>query len=114
MSEQETTTRAQMLETIKATGEDPEKVFCIYQNVPSDGYRPFDFSPYPLETCPATALPERKFCPGYGGVEGEPVIGFGERYIYVKACYDGSEWITAIPKEPRFVTPGSIPEVGGG
>ncbi len=108
-----TTTREQMLKTIKAVGEDPEKVFCIYQNVP-DGYRPCDFSNLPLETCPATALPEREFYPGYGGVEGEPVIGFGQRYIFVKACYDGSEWITPIPREPGIVTPGSIPEVGGG
>lgn len=47
---------------------------------------------------------------GYGVPPDLAVVGYGERFIYVCAVYDGATWISAIPRED---TPGEAPFVGG-
>lgn len=110
-----TTVREQMLDAIKEAGDDPADVLCSYREVvDSEGYvDSWDKSLPRHDNVPATDLPEREYDDGYGGVDGEPVIGFSERYVYVKACYDGSEWVQAVPRSMEFVTD-DIPVVGGG
>ena len=114
-----TTTRQQMLEAIEKTGEDPRDVVCIWQEcIGEDGFRvgswDDEWLKMPLHRdVPATELPEREYSDDYGGVEGEPVIGFGPKFVYVKGCYDGREWIEAIPRHPESVTL-PLPKVGGG
>ena len=59
-------------------------------------------------------LPERQFDASYGGVEGEDVIAFSSRFIYVKGQYDGSEWMEAVPRTPEVaVELACLPCIGG-
>lgn len=112
----DTTTRAQMERAIKSTGEDPASVVCFYRAIPEGGDDAYDIpDDAPVVRCAVADLPMRLFDPGFGGVDGEPVIGFGPRYVYIKGCYDGSEWIQGIPRHPEgIVDKNSLPVVGGG
>lgn len=54
---------------------------------------------------------DKEFDSGYGGTEGEPFWAWGKKNIYFCGTYDGSEWITCIPRKPSEGDPGHI---GGG
>lgn len=47
---------------------------------------------------------------GYGLPPEVAVVGYGQRFIYVCAVYDGATWIEPIPRED---VPGEAPFVGG-
>jgi len=99
-----TTTKEQLLEVLKDTGEKEEDIICFYQ--PVDGISEPGWN---IEKCgevircKVSELPERKFDSGYGAPEGEPFIAFGPKYVYIKLQYDGSEWIEPIPRHPEYV-----------
>ncbi len=48
-------------------------------------------------------LPHRLFDQGYGGTNGEPLIAFTKKYVYICVQYDGAEWMEAIPRHPEVV-----------
>lgn len=109
-----TTIKEQVLTAMKHTGESPDSLICFYQPVTEeDLYSGWnrDRLPEPIK-CSFNELPEREYNSGFGGPEGEPFIGFTDKYIYINCQYDGSEWITHIPRHPRFVTK-PIPWPGG-
>lgn len=103
MSSGLTTTKKQLLEALKLTGDKPEDLVCFYQPIQYDddgfieGYGD-------VVQCTFDQLPERPFCSGYGRPEGEPCIAFSPRYVYIKVQYDGAEWFEAIPRHPEYVT----------
>lgn len=108
------TTREQFLEAIQEAGDDPATVICYFQPVPPGIERPgwqVKECGAPIR-CLANSLPGREFDAGYGSPEGEPAIGFSERYVYIKVQYDGSEWVEKIPRHPEFVE-SPIPWPGG-
>lgn len=40
------------------------------------------------------------FDSGYGLAEGIPFIAWGPHYVYFPVVYDGSEWISYVPRNP--------------
>mgnify|MGYP001611688840 FL=1 len=105
------TTKQQVQKVCEEMGDVLANLLCFYQ--PEDGGHYGWTSPAPaIIQCSGTELPERTFDAGYGGTNGEPVICFSDRYVYIKVQYDGSEWIEAIPRHPEFVKD-SIPWPGG-
>lgn len=52
-----------------------------------------------------------EFDAGYGGTEGKPFAAYSEKYVYFPGCYDGSEWIAWVPRNP---TGKAIEHIGGG
>jgi hypothetical protein len=36
----------------------------------------------------------------WGDTEGEPFTAWSEDYVYIPAQYDGSEWVTRVPRNP--------------
>lgn len=112
-----TTTKEQMLDAIERTGDDPASVVCLYQTLEDE--RAADSARWAREPftptfvrCTVDELPERPYSDSWGVREGEKVLGFSERYVYVRCTYDGSEWIAAVPRHPDSVT--FIPTLGGG
>lgn len=104
------TAKGLLLRALEEVGEGPGDIECCF-------YTDNNFwreKGKPLVQCCFAELPEREFDSGYGGTEGESVIAFSARYVYVRACYDGSEWMEAVPRHPAFVTNVNIPEIGGG
>lgn len=64
------------------------------------------------ELSKALQILDFEFDSGYGGEEGYAVYVWTKDKIIVKGCYDGSEWYTAIPRNPdKNIVPTSI---GGG
>ena len=106
-----TTAQEQLRDAVENNGEKVEDLLICFYEGPVD--YSYDGPPIPITECSFEELPTRKFNPGYGGVEGETVIAFSERYVYIKGCYDGQEWMEAIPRHPEVVSNG-IPIVGGG
>ena len=43
---------------------------------------------------------KEEFDPGYGREEGKPFTAWGEKYVYFPVCYDGSEWVSSVPRNP--------------
>jgi hypothetical protein len=37
---------------------------------------------------------------GYGGTEGYPFTAWSENWVYFPVCYDGSEWIGKVRRNP--------------
>jgi hypothetical protein len=110
-----TTTKSLLLEALKQTKEAPESLVCLYRAVPEGGDAYDVEMDAPIIRCSVAELPEREFDDGFGGVEGEPFIAFGPEYVYVKGCYDGSEWISAVPRHPDVAKAArSLPCIGGG
>lgn len=105
------TTKGQVANALKRTGDDPASLVCFYRPKTGERYHHDEFGP--VVRCTFDELPTREFDAGYGGVEGEPVICFSERYVYVKGCYDGSEWVSAVPRNPDSVGD-TLPVIGGG
>lgn len=108
------TTKGQVTDALRP-GDSLGALVCYWQ--PLIGDRVWDDECWgPIQKTSGIELPEREFHSGYGGVDGERVICFSDRYVYIKVQYDGSEWVEAIPRSPEsLLAYGSIPEaVGGG
>ena len=43
---------------------------------------------------------DAEFDYGFGGVEGKPFTAWSERFVYFPACYDGTEWIAYVSRDP--------------
>jgi len=108
-----TTIRAQLEEAAATAGDDPSKLICYFMDVSrSDiSYRRGITDP-PIQHGTIEDLPAWEFSAGYGGVNGPPLIAFSKRYVYVQACYDGQEWVEAVPRHPKYAT--FLPSLGGG
>lgn len=54
---------------------------------------------------------DHQFADGYGSTEGLPFTLWTVKRVYFPVCYDGSEWVESVPREPN----GEATEhVGGG
>jgi hypothetical protein len=40
------------------------------------------------------------FDPGYGSTEGPSFTLWTAKRVYLPACYDGSEWVASVPRNP--------------
>ncbi len=112
-----TTLKAQVQNAAAQCGDDPATIDCFSRPLLPDAgdgmYRSESFGPQ--VRCDFENLPDREFDAGYGSPEGEPFIGFSKDFVYIRAVYDGSEWVEAIPRHPdRMLRRGWFPEVGGG
>lgn len=104
------TTQEMMRNAIRDAGEEESAVECYYRDIKDQQWgKP---SPAALR-CSVAELPTREFDDGYGGTEGEPVIGFSQKYVYVSVTYDGSEWIAAVPRHPDYISDKALPCLGG-
>ena len=107
-----TTIKKQLAECLSKTGDRAEDLICFYQNHHGECYSFGDKDEPPVIRATFDELPEREFSDGFGGTEGEPAIAFSERYVYIRVCYDGSEWFAAVPRNSEDVG-ASIPWFGG-
>ena len=94
------TTKSQLLEALRTTGDKPEDLACFYQAASRGDpmWTPEEFSD-PIQ-CAFADLPEREFT-AWGG---EPCIAFSEKHVYVKVEYEGEEHLEAVPRHPKWVT----------
>lgn len=37
---------------------------------------------------------------GFGAIEGRPFTAWTKHWVYFPACYDGSEWVASVPRNP--------------
>lgn len=44
---------------------------------------------------------EQMFDNGYGGTEGTPFTVWTEKTVYFPICYDGSEWVGSVSRNPN-------------
>lgn len=107
-----TTIKRQVEDAARHAGDDPSAMICFIRR--QIGGERWSEQWGPVERCTFAELPSREFDAGYGGHEGEPFIGFTDRYVYVCGQYDGSEWIDPVPRSPEGVKgPDDIPIIGG-
>lgn len=107
------TLKEQVAEAATAVKDDTGAMVCFYRPKVGADYASDEWGP--RVRCGFAELPEREFDEGYGGREGEPFIGFTERFVYVCGTYDGAEWIDAVPRSPEVVeATGHLPVIGGG
>lgn len=107
------TTKVLVAKAAADVGDDLDTLECVYLPMENEE-RSWEQQVRQREIvrCRFKDLPERAFSAGYGGVEGEPVICFSDKYVYVKVVYDGSEWVEAVPRHPHVVTAQNLPELG--
>ena len=43
---------------------------------------------------------DAEFDDDYGGTEGKPFTAWSKQYVYFPACYDGSEWVSWVSRNP--------------
>ena len=43
---------------------------------------------------------DKEFSCGYGSVEGVPFTAWSENRVFFPVCYDGSEWVDSVPRNP--------------
>lgn len=43
---------------------------------------------------------DEDFDAGYGGTEGKPFLAWSKNWVYFPVCYDGAEWVGAVPRNP--------------
>ena len=43
---------------------------------------------------------DRNFSASYGSTEGRPFTAWTTRRVYFPVCYDGSEWVASVPRDP--------------
>jgi hypothetical protein len=48
---------------------------------------------------------------GFGGTNGDPFTLWTKNFVYFPACYDGSEWVASVARNPDGKATGHI---GGG
>ena len=58
-----------------------------------------DDSPTLTTTLTETEFNE-KFDDGYGGERGRPFTAWTDKRVYFPVCYDGSEWVGSVPRNP--------------
>jgi len=96
-----TTLKELLLKALKETGEKPEDLVCFWQEVdPQYGWVKVGA---PILQGSFDQIPDREFDAGYGSQEGDVLIAFGPKYVYVKVVYDGAETIKPIPRHPDSV-----------
>ena len=54
---------------------------------------------------------DKKFDPSLGSEEGEPFLLWTKKYVYFPVCYDGSEWVGSVPRNPQNTV---LKHFGGG
>lgn len=54
---------------------------------------------------------DAEFDDGYGGIEGMSFTAWSDNYVYFPVCYDGSEWIDYVPRNPCEI---AVDHIGGG
>lgn len=52
-----------------------------------------------------------KFDDGYGSEQGKPFTAWTSNRVYFPACYDGSEWVASVSRNPDNVP---THHIGGG
>jgi len=54
-----------------------------------------------IEACTLSSKElDREFDAGYGGTEGSPFTAWTADYVLFPTCYDGSEWVESVPRNP--------------
>ena len=43
---------------------------------------------------------DREFDMGFGHEEGNPFTAWSKNWVYFPICYDGSEWVGSVPRNP--------------
>jgi hypothetical protein len=43
---------------------------------------------------------DKEFDAGYGSIEGVPFTVWTKRHVYFPVCYDGSEWVGSVSRNP--------------
>ena len=43
---------------------------------------------------------DKSFYDGFGGADGEPFTLWTTNRVYFPVCYDGSEWVGSVPRNP--------------
>ena len=100
-------TKEKILELVKK--EDIEAI-SIGEKGWNDIKKPIFFAKEELDK--ALQILDFEFDGGFGGENGYAIYVWTKDKIIVKGCYDGSEWYTAIPRNPdNKIVPTSI---GGG
>jgi len=102
-----TNTKKELLDALTRNNESPEDLEAVFYkpivHLWEDSYK----SKNKVVKCTFDELPEREFNPGYGSVvrflKGEPIYAYTKDWIYFKVCYDDSEWISWIPRNPENV-----------
>lgn len=44
---------------------------------------------------------DREFDDGFGSEQGAPFTAWSENYVYFPICYDGSEWVGVVYRNPN-------------
>lgn len=57
--------------------------------------------PGPATVAPDESVLDVEFDDGWGSVEGPAILAWTADYVYFPACYDGSEWLSSVPRNPR-------------
>jgi len=109
MAEHMSTRKKQLTEALQK-GDTPEMLTCFFMDEHGQPWSTDESSPV-IGPCGFDDLPDREFDSSWGGTEGPPTIAFSERFVYICVQYDGSEWMTAIPRNPDQAT--FIPWPGG-
>jgi hypothetical protein len=68
-----------------------------------DHEKPSTIGPVSYEDESVQKLLDRKFDDSFGGEEGYNFTAWSANYVYFPCCYDGSEWVGAIPRNPCSV-----------
>ena len=55
-----------------------------------------------LKTVPEIVKWDEEFDGGYGGPEGQPFIAWTKGKVIFCQCYDGAEWLEAVPRNPEL------------
>lgn len=111
---EEGTLQEMIREAAEEVGDDVQSLICFYvPKKPDERFWAQEVQERKPLRCSFDELPRDTYSVDYGGVEGPPFVAFSEHYVYVTAVYDGSEWITTVPRHPESVG-SSINNYGGG
>ena len=105
MSSTTTTWRAEIAEALADNGETESDIIETVVGT---------YEKYDPETRRYLALPgslDMPFDSGYGGINGCTFTVWTEKYVYFPACYDGSEWVASVARDPDGV---ATEHIGGG
>ena len=109
------TSKEKLLHALKENGESSKDLEAIfYQPIVNEELGSWSGAYYgpPIRISNPDDLPKREFNDDYGALEGNPVIAYTKKYVYICVQYDGSEWMEAIPRHPEYVGE-TIPWPGG-
>lgn len=57
---------------------------------------------------PPDSILDTEFDSGYGGECGPAINAWSPSWVIIKATYDGSEWLTTVPRHPSADAPSSV------